>query len=57
MGLRRNIMHIVLQRVMKVPVWGAAQHGEKVTIQFRDQEKSTKADAQGKWSVSLDTQS
>ena len=47
--------HMVLQRGMKVPVWGTAAPGEKVTVKFRDQEKSTTADAQGKWTVSLDS--
>ena len=47
--------HMVLQRGMKVPVWGTAAPGEKVTVKFRDQEKSTTADAQGKWTVRLDT--
>ena len=47
--------HMVLQRGMKVPVWGTAAPGEKVTVKFRDQEKSTTADAQGKWKVSLDS--
>ena len=47
--------HMVLQRGMKVPVWGTAVPGEKVTVKFRDQEKSTTADAQGKWKVSLDS--
>jgi sialate O-acetylesterase len=47
--------HMVLQRGMKVPVWGTALPGEKVTVKFRNQEKSTTADAQGKWKVSLDS--
>ena len=47
--------HMVLQRGMKVPVWGTAAPGERVTVKFRDQEKSTTADAQGKWTVSLDS--
>jgi hypothetical protein len=47
--------HMVLQRGMKVPVWGTAAPGEKVTVTFRDQEKSTSADAQGKWKVNLDS--
>ena len=47
--------HMVLQRGMKVPVWGTAAPGEKVTVKFRDQEKSATADAQGKWKVSLDS--
>lgn len=47
--------HMVLQRGMKVPVWGTAAPGEEVTVKFRDQEKLTTADAQGKWKVSLDS--
>jgi sialate O-acetylesterase len=47
--------HMVLQRGMKVPVWGTAAPGEKVTVKFRDQEKSTTADGQGKWKVNLDS--
>jgi sialate O-acetylesterase len=47
--------HMVLQRGMNVPVWGTAAPGEKVTVKFRDQEKSTTADAQGKWMVKLDS--
>ena len=33
--------HMVLQREMSVPIWGTAAPGEKVTVKFRDQEKST----------------
>jgi sialate O-acetylesterase len=47
--------HMVLQRGVKVPIWGTAASGETVTVKFRDQEKSTTADAQGKWKVSLDS--
>ena len=47
--------HMVLQRGMKVPVWGTAAPGEKVTVKFRDQEKSTTADAQGKWKPTCST--
>ena len=46
--------HMVLQREMQVPIWGTAQAGEKVTVKFRDQEKSATADAQGNWVVKLD---
>ncbi len=45
--------HMVLQRGMDVPVWGTADAGEMVTVKFREQTKTTKADAQGKWSVKL----
>lgn len=47
--------HMVLQRNMPVPIWGTATPGEKVTVTFRDQSKSTTADAQGNWLVRLDS--
>ena len=43
----------VLQRGQKIPVWGTARDGEKITVEFQGQELSTKA-AGGKWSVHLD---
>jgi len=46
--------HMVLQRDMAVPVWGAAAPGEKVTVAFRDQKKETTADKDGAWTVKLD---
>ena len=46
--------HMVLQQGVPVPIWGTAAPGEKVTVTFRDQTKTTDADAQGKWSVKLD---
>lgn len=46
---------MVLQREMPVPVWGTAQPGEQVTVSFRDQKKSTTADAAtGAWRIELD---
>ena len=42
---------MVLQRDMPVPVWGWADAGEEVTVTFRDQSKSAKANADGKWTV------
>ena len=45
--------HMVLQRDQPVPVWGTADAGEEVTVTFRDQKVTTKADDQGKWSVKL----
>jgi sialate O-acetylesterase len=44
----------VLQREKPVPVWGAADAGERVTVSFAGQTKSTTADADGRWSVTLD---
>src|SRR4051812_15723944 len=46
--------HMVLQRRMGVPVWGAASAGETVTVAFRGQGKSATAGADGKWKVTLD---
>ncbi len=46
--------HMVLQRDMPVPLWGTAAPSEKVTVKFRDQEKSAVADKDGKWSLKLD---
>ena len=43
----------VLQRGQKIPVWGTARDGEKVTVEFQGQKTSTTADG-GKWSVHLD---
>ncbi len=46
--------HMVLQRDMPVPIWGAASPGMAVTVRFRGQTKETKADAKGNWFVKLD---
>jgi sialate O-acetylesterase len=46
--------HMVLQRGKPVPVWGWANAGEKVTVTFDGQTKSTVATADGKWMVQLD---
>ena len=46
--------HMVLQRDMAVPIYGQATPMAKVTVQFRDQTKSTTADAAGKWLLKLD---
>lgn len=44
--------NMVLQQGIQVPVWGWADEGEAVTVQFRDQRVATKA-VNGKWSVKL----
>lgn len=46
--------HMVLQRESPVPVWGKANPGEVVTVEFGGQKKSATADASGKWMVTLD---
>lgn len=43
----------VLQQGMKVPVWGAAEPVERVTVEFAGQTVSTTASADGKWLVYL----
>ena len=47
--------HMVLQRAATVPVWGQADAGEPVTVEFAGQKKSAAADANGKWLVKLDS--
>ena len=44
---------IVLQRGRKVPVWGSAAAGEKVTVAFAGREVSTLAGADGRWRADL----
>ena len=46
--------HMVLQREMKVPVWGTADPGETVSVQFAGQSKIATAGADGSWRVDLD---
>jgi sialate O-acetylesterase len=45
---------MVLQREMKVPVWGEADPGEKVRVSFAGQTLSTVADERGAWKVYLE---
>ena len=45
---------MVLQQKQAVPVWGFAEPGETVTIQFGKQKKTAQANGEGKWSVKLD---
>src|SRR5271169_920007 len=45
--------HMVLQRDMKVPVWGTADAGETVTVEFAGQKISAQADASGDWRVNF----
>lgn len=44
---------MVLQRGRKVAVWGKADPGEKVTVEFAGQTLSTAAAADGRWRVDL----
>ncbi len=45
---------MVLQCDMPAPVWGWANPGESVTVQFAGQKKVATADKDGKWQLSLD---
>jgi len=45
---------MVLQCGMKAPVYGTADKGEKVTVKFAGQTKTTTAGDDGKWIVKLD---
>src|SRR4051794_18719108 len=45
--------HMVLQREMKVPIWGTAEAGEKVTVSFAGQQQMATASDEGKWMVRL----
>lgn len=45
---------MVLQCAKAVPVWGSADPGERVAVEFAGQTKSTTANADGKWTVKLD---
>jgi sialate O-acetylesterase len=45
--------HMVLQRDVEAPVWGAADPGEAVKVTFNGQTRSTTASADGKWMLRL----
>ncbi|WP_246484989.1 sialate O-acetylesterase [Chitinophaga qingshengii] len=44
---------MVLQRSQPIYVWGWADKGEKVTVQFKEQKQSVKTGNDGKWMVKL----
>lgn len=46
--------HAVLQRDISVPVWGTASPNEEITVEFGGQTKTTNANSNGKWMISLD---
>lgn len=45
--------NMVLQREKPIILWGWADAGEKVTVQFNKQTKSVKTDKSGKWLITL----
>lgn len=48
--------NMVLQRDQPIPVWGWANAGEKISIQFNKQIKNVKAAKDGRWMVKLDAE-
>lgn len=46
--------HTVLQRDMKVPVWGNASAGEEITVSIGTQKKTVTTPANGSWKVHLE---
>lgn len=48
---------MILQRDAEAPIWGWADPGEPVTVEFAGQSKSAKADASGNWEIGLDPMS
>jgi sialate O-acetylesterase len=49
--------NMILQREQSVPLWGWADPGEDVKIEFAGQVKSVKTDTAGKWTATLDPMS
>jgi sialate O-acetylesterase len=45
--------HMVLQRDQPLAIWGWADPGEEITVQFERQQQTTKANDQGTWRVTL----
>ena len=46
--------HMVLQREQPVPIWGWADPGERITVEFAGQTKQTVAADDGTWRIHLD---
>jgi Carbohydrate esterase, sialic acid-specific acetylesterase len=46
--------NMILQREMKVPVWGFSQPGSEVTVEFAGQKKSVAVDKSGEWRIDFD---
>jgi sialate O-acetylesterase len=46
--------HVVLQCDKAVPLWGWADAGEEIVVEFAGQTKSTTASTEGKWMVKPD---
>lgn len=46
--------HAILQRDRPLPVWGRAEPGEHVSVNFRGQNVGATTDAEGRWQVYLE---
>jgi len=46
---------MVIQRNMRVPIWGTATVGESIQVSFNNQIKTTTTGANGKWKIVLDS--
>jgi len=46
--------NMLLQQGVDAPIWGTAKAGEKVTVFFAGQRKTTQADKDNKWLIRLD---
>ena len=44
---------VVLQRDRLVPIWGSAEPGKKITVEFADNKVTTFVSKEGKWKVEL----
>ena len=44
---------MVMQRGKPIPVWGKADAGEQITVQFNKKQYTTTADSNGKWRIDL----
>jgi sialate O-acetylesterase len=47
--------NMVLQRDVKVPIWGWADAGEQILIEFQNKVFKTQAGTDGKWNIKLST--
>jgi len=48
--------HMVLQRGQNIPVWGWAEKGETVTVEFRGKKYTATTDPNGRWQVNIPKQ-
>ena len=48
--------HMVLQRGQDIPVWGWAEKGETVIVEFRGKKYTATTDSNGRWQVNIPKQ-